>query len=252
MKYILITALVILALGLIACKGSKATTSSLTTDDITSEVVEKMTPYLIFSKGGCYGTCPIYKMTISEDGLAVYEGERFTERLGKHVKQLDATTWKELKSQFNGIDFWSLPEKYEFRIPDLASSTITVLKGEQTKATQWKDQAPDEVKALGKAFEKIGNDPLGWKLVVGQELPDYMIADEIIVNLIKGTDEQTWIQNYRAYGATIKEKIAPNMNYWLITYNTEKIDPYSLLNKLNADKAAVIQAEFNKKVTSRN
>jgi hypothetical protein len=41
------------------------------------------------SRGMCLGECPVYRVTLSIDGLVDYEGEAFVERIGQHQGEID-------------------------------------------------------------------------------------------------------------------------------------------------------------------
>ena len=91
----------------------------------------------------------------------------------------------------------------------------------------------------------------GWQLDENQALPAGAIANELIVNLQKDVDAKRFAASYSEYGMRIKERITPNGNYWLFEYDTDKIKPYVMLQKVTRNEQ-VTQAEFNKKVSQRN
>ena len=39
-------------------------------------------PVFFFQRTACYGTCPQYKISIYSDGLVMYDGVRFVDRIG--------------------------------------------------------------------------------------------------------------------------------------------------------------------------
>lgn len=43
---------------------------------------------LELSYGPCFGTCPIFSVTLNESGSLTYEGERFVEASGRHRRQM--------------------------------------------------------------------------------------------------------------------------------------------------------------------
>ena len=250
MRY-LISAIIILAV-LAACNSAKKTKTKTEEPKISiPETAPEIRQLVSFKKGGCFGRCPIYEITIYENGMALYNGERFTDRLGKHEKMLPAKTLTALKAAMGGIDFFSLPDKYESRIPDLASSTLTYYKGAKTKTIFWRENADEGLKALGKQIEAIAGIEEGWKLDENQALPAGAIANELIVNLQKEVDAKRFVASYSQYGMRVKERINPNGNYWLLEYDTNKIKPIVMLQKMNQNEQ-VIQAEFNKRLTQRN
>jgi len=244
---------------LFACKTAMNKQSEQT-KEITSNTKEVTTAtngdmiakekMLVFSKGGCFGRCPIYDMTIYSNGYVEYEGKRFTNRLGLHNKKLDSSTMTAIKSACKSANLWDCPDKYETRIPDLPSSEVTYFEDGKEKTVWWKEQADDGVKSLGKILDAIGKDEEGWAIKKGQSLPEYMMANELILNLREDVKAENFAKKYSDYQMEVKEKISPRGNYWTMTYNTDKIEPYIFLNTLNKDEQ-VINAEFNKKTSQR-
>ena len=68
---------------------------------------------------------------------------------------------------------------------------------------------------------------------------------ELIVQLDPQVSPQVWVIPYGQYELTIKERISPNGNYWLLTFNPESIDPQQLLDRIRRDNY-VFGAELNK------
>ena len=81
-------------------------------------------------------------------------------------------------------------------------------------------------------------------------LPDGTITNEIIVQLINSISADEWVQKYSRYGTKLVESLSPTGSYWLITFNTESVDPDILLENMRND-SQVIGAEFNMEVDVR-
>jgi uncharacterized protein DUF6438 len=61
----------------------------------------------------CYGTCPVYKLTITADGAVVFEGRRFVIEEGKTIKSaIPQKRLKELMAGFDRVRFFSLEDEY--------------------------------------------------------------------------------------------------------------------------------------------
>ncbi len=69
--------------------------------------------YLKIKRTGCFGTCPIYEMTLFSDGSAKYTGKRFVEVTGKQNHNFDANRVKELMRRADEIDFKKLQAVYD-------------------------------------------------------------------------------------------------------------------------------------------
>ena len=76
------------------------------------------------------------------------------------------------------------------------------------------------------------------------------IQSEIIVELKPGVSVRRLTTVFKEYELRTINSINQSMNLWLVTYNTDKIEPEEMLKKVKAS-SAVVSAEFNKKVTLR-
>ena len=63
---------------------------------------------ITLERTACFGTCPIYKLTISGDGKVVYEGEKFVNVLGTQTDEISQEKVKELVDEFDKIGYFSL------------------------------------------------------------------------------------------------------------------------------------------------
>jgi hypothetical protein len=57
---------------------------------------------------GCYGECPVYRLTVSTDGSVVYVGTRWVKVLGRREYKLSQTQLGDLESAFERANFMSL------------------------------------------------------------------------------------------------------------------------------------------------
>jgi hypothetical protein len=70
-------------------------------------------------RGGCYGPCPIYLVSIQGDGTVRWMGERYVVKKGKAVSHVDPDKSKALIQSANEHRFWSLFEGYSRSVADL-------------------------------------------------------------------------------------------------------------------------------------
>ena len=74
---------------------------------------------------------------------------------------------------------------------------------------------------------------------------------EIIVMFNTETDAQTFVSNYDAINLTVKEKLVPHMNIYLMEYDVTRSQPVdALMSVLRSDKVAI--AQFNHYVKERS
>ena len=213
------------------------------------------------SKGACFGKCPIYKIEIYEGGYTKYFGERYSDKLGTYEKQLDQDTYNTLIKAFDNSDFYNYKDFYESNIPDAPTIKMTYInKKQEEKTIVGKLDRPDELKDLQVLIEDIASSKEWTLLEKLEEEPveerdesakPKLIKTEIIIEPKPGIPLSKWFNEKKElYGVRIINKVAPNLNLWLITYDKKMIDGDMLMQILH-DDPSILSAEFNKKTSQR-
>lgn len=85
-------------------------------------------------RGACFGTCPIYKVTIYTDGTVVYEGERFVETEGTHTTTIEPEVVQQLIEGFEAAGYFDWEDEYtEMNVTDLPTIITSVTRNGETK-----------------------------------------------------------------------------------------------------------------------
>ena len=83
-----------------------------------------------------------------------------------------------------------------------------------------------------------------------QSCTDDLLENEIIVLLNPEVDPGYWSKRYINFRMEVVDRIAPNMNYYLVTYDLNIVKPAVMLQVIKSDRD-VIDAGFNKCLTER-
>ena|ERR1700759_5287796 len=70
-------------------------------------------PLATLERTPCFGTCPVYQVTIFRDGTVEYVGERFVKIQGRATGQLGAAELAQLRRLFERNDYLQLRDSYE-------------------------------------------------------------------------------------------------------------------------------------------
>lgn len=137
MKYLLSLFTIIF---LLSCSSQKMSTSKYSTIE--------------YEAGACFGSCPIFKMTINPDRTAVLEAEHFNfskefskgefskPREGTFKTTIKEADYKKLVTLLDGLDVKNLNEKYGSRnVTDLPTSYLRV---------QFNDRSSKNIEDYGK------------------------------------------------------------------------------------------------------
>lgn len=109
-------------------------------------------------KGGCYGTCPIYTLSLHNDRLVKYNGKRFTEHQGVYEWYLSKKDFQKINSilteSFNS-DF-----NHNLEVQDLPMTRLNI---KNTYEVKFKGRCPKEFKSDLKEIELLLLKNAGWK-----------------------------------------------------------------------------------------
>ena len=113
----------VLCLALAAC--SLAGPASPTPDYSGAIITLERTP--------CFGSCPIYKLTIYGDGRVEYVGTQFVAVAGPRSDTLTAGQVRELFGAFELAGYFKLADEYMAPVTDLPTTITSLTLGGQSK-----------------------------------------------------------------------------------------------------------------------
>ena len=111
----------------------------------------------------CFGTCPVYKLTIYSSGRVEFEGRQFVRQKGTHTSQIPARDFARLVKKIEEINFFRLQKRYDGKGPDgrgvtvtdLPTRRISVAKDGETKTVENYFQGPPELKELEDLIDEV-------------------------------------------------------------------------------------------------
>ncbi|MDQ3322404.1 MAG: DUF6438 domain-containing protein, partial [Acidobacteriota bacterium] len=77
----------------------------------------------------CFGECPIYDLTIQSNGKVIFEGKKYTKTIGKTESKLEKEKIKQLISEIEKANFFSLDNAYNYdsgNCPVLVSDSSSI------------------------------------------------------------------------------------------------------------------------------
>lgn len=80
---------------------------------------------IVLERTACFGTCPAYKLTISNDGI-VFEGHAYVAAGGRHVAKVDLDALRALAEEFVAADFYSMEESYQAGVTDNPTYVLSI------------------------------------------------------------------------------------------------------------------------------
>ena len=69
-------------------------------------------PVITLQRTACFGSCPVYKLTIFDDGTVLFDGKEFVKRTGMDTSRITKAQLEALVREFEKINYPTLDEKY--------------------------------------------------------------------------------------------------------------------------------------------
>jgi TonB family protein len=76
------------------------------------EVTNPENVVAILERRGCYGKCPVYRLTVHGDGLVEYEGDTYVHSKGKRRARISSADFDRLLAGFRNANYFSLDDEY--------------------------------------------------------------------------------------------------------------------------------------------
>lgn len=92
---------------------------------------------ITLERGMCFGTCPVYSLTLSGDGTVMYHGQMYVKEIGVRNGTINASVFSGLVDQFEKAGFYRMKNGYtSYDITDMPSATLTLQEGNRTKRVE--------------------------------------------------------------------------------------------------------------------
>ncbi|HET7542549.1 MAG TPA: DUF6438 domain-containing protein [Polyangiaceae bacterium] len=146
-------------LCLVACTKKKAPTDTTSIDQPhPPDTLPGTTVVATLERTGCYGECPVYRLTVNSDGSVVYVGTRWVKVLGRQVYKLSDAQMAELQAAFERANFSQLRDydKVESTDDDWAHISFRRAGGlKRVRHYHGDNAAPPALSALEDDFDRI-------------------------------------------------------------------------------------------------
>lgn len=125
----------------------------------------------------CFGSCPEYEVTLTDDGLVTYRGVSYVKERGSKIKRVSPSAFRELVRRFESGGFeqlsppWKCPPIH-VQTSDLPSATLTFRRADREHRVEHylgDGCAPKVLGELEEAVDQIADvsewircEPEGW------------------------------------------------------------------------------------------
>src|ERR1700722_1676274 len=88
---------------------------------------------VVLQRTACFGTCPVYTVTIHGSGLIEYVGPYNVDTLGSRSARIESDEVRNLVQAFNAVNFLRMRDRYSERCTDMPTAIIEISFDGKTK-----------------------------------------------------------------------------------------------------------------------
>ncbi len=111
----------------------------------------------------CFGTCPVYELTVHRSGRVEFEGKEHVRQKGSHQGRISPGDFDRLVKKIGEINFFGLNDRYDGKRPDGSGVTVTdlptrrtrVTRGDRTKTVENYFRGPPGLKELEDLIDQL-------------------------------------------------------------------------------------------------
>ena len=138
-------------------------------DSVNQLVSVTSEPLITYSRSYCFGMCPVFNSSISQDGKVSYEGINFVDKMGKHEALISASQKDSIIQKVLDINYFELDSAYDNEfIMDIPSVKTSVNMEGNSHNVLDRYQSPKELKKLYKVLDDIFA-TLEWEPAINME-----------------------------------------------------------------------------------
>jgi hypothetical protein len=112
----------------------------------------------------CYGTCPVYKITLRRDGTVTYQGKKWVRVIGQRSHKISVDAFQRLAREAERIQFFSFKDEYVWKdnfdgssehVTDSPTRITTVRAGRVRKVVKNYYGGPVALEGLEKLIDDV-------------------------------------------------------------------------------------------------
>jgi hypothetical protein len=110
---------------------------------------------ITLERTACFGTCPVYTVTIAGDGRVVYEGRQFVGVSGRRQWTIDPAVVQALVDEIGKSGFFEMKDEYTARVTDMPTTYTDVTIGVRHKRIKDYSNAPALLREIEKRIDEV-------------------------------------------------------------------------------------------------
>ena len=110
---------------------------------------------ITLERTACFGICPVYKVTVQDDGSVSYEGWQYVRVPGKHDWKIEPSAVRALARDIEKAGFFDMKDEYTMPVTDLPTTYSSLTIGARSKRIKNYLGAPPALREIEQRIDSV-------------------------------------------------------------------------------------------------
>ncbi|MEZ4940138.1 MAG: DUF6438 domain-containing protein [Saprospiraceae bacterium] len=214
------------------------------------KALRNRSPMVELQTGGCFGFCPVIRLTVRNNGMVEYEGKQFAERQGLDSFQLAPEELRQLREKVTAVNLWQYPDRIKSEVVDAPFATLTVFQEGQKKSVLGSIDRPAPLLELESMIKNMA-EAHDFQVTQGvnPNEPAKATRQEVIVKLKPEINAGNWIGQFTEFKLLLVRRVSAE-NMWIVAYDSKQLDEKAAI-RLFKGSEGVLEVQGNQVVEDR-
>ncbi len=230
-----------------ACKPTK---TSKAADPL--EFVSPDSVWLVkYERTPCFGDCPVYTFYLTVDNNGFLESKYNFLEIGWYAADLDEESVHALIGDLEPEAWWNEDLRHQPEIADLPGRSIVYKHKDGLRWYAVGGRLSEQSEYIYSILDQLVNSA---EWIPTEHRPvDLNVPEpiDVIVQLKEDVHIEKWMTKFDNFGITLVKKVAPNLSYYVVTWNKNKGTANDFLQYIKLDEQ-VVEAQWDQALNGRS
>lgn len=233
-------------LFIVACKTTKPAA-----DKSSQGFTQDSVWVLKYERSPCFGECPVYTFFLTEDNNGLLQAKYNFLTPGWYAADLDEESVHAMMGDLEPEEWWYEDLRHLPEVADLPGRSLVFKHRDGLRWYAAGGRVSERAEYIfGKLDELVRSSHWDSTIVrpVGLDVPE---PSDVIVQLKNGVEIDRWLKRYELFGISLVRKVAPSLQYYVVTWDKDKGTANHFLKTIRQDND-VLGAQWDQALNGRS
>lgn len=238
---------ILFALLIGACKTTKSSKSTEFSDINSRDSI-----WLVkYERSPCFGDCPMYTFYLTADNNGLIDVQHNFMEPGWYSADLDEESVHALLADLEPELWWNEDLRHQPEIADLPGRSIVYKHKDGLRWFAVGGRTSEQAEYIFGVFDNLIINALWQPTSIRPIDPNVPEPSDVIVQLKEDVEVNRWLRKFKNFGISLVKKVAPNLQYYVVTWDRNKGTANDFLQYIKHDRE-VVDAQWDQALNGRS